>query len=332
MNSSQTCPHDIVKNFINDYLNRVIDLLGVISNGLCILVFSRILTCTQQSSQLNNNNMFKYLLMKSIMDFMNSLSNFFLFWHNCSNDCESSKSFIVQIWHIWFYDYIEYILETLSSLFEIAATFDCYITINNKYEFCQSSLFFYSFSILVTIFWTIFYLIFPLGLVIKDKIEINPFNNETKHIYSVEDNDFANSQFYKKISIIDSLIRDGLFFIILIIINVKIFIILKRMSRQRQALTISDNLSILFRNAEKAKRKKMQMIFAIGVNYSIGHFSFLIYNALYGFNFSLVSCFFVYFVLPYYITYTNNIFFYYFYNKIFKKFFVSLIPFFKPNI
>jgi hypothetical protein len=328
MNNLQLCPNDFFKRFIEFYQNKLVDLAGIILNGLCIIVFSRILINTQQSN--NNNNMFKYLLMKSIMDFIEFSSNIYRFLYECSNKCDSSKSYFFQIWVIWFYLYIEYITEILSVIFEIAATFDCYITIINKYEFCRSNSFFYYFSVTITIFWTLFYMIYPFGRVIKD--EIDPFNNnESKHSYSVGYNDYGNSKFYSIIPIFDSIIRDGFLFIILVIINVKILIFLKKMTRQRQVLTGTNKSSNLLRNIQKTKRKKMQLIIAIGVNYSIGHFAFLMQNLLTYFNKFYGRCYHIYFMFPYFISYVDGIFFYCYFNNIFKKFLLGLIPFTNTN-
>jgi hypothetical protein len=328
MNSSKIetseCPKDSFKHFIEDYLKNFLNIFGIITNGLCIIIFIKILKRTQ----INQGNMFKYLLMKSVMDFLNFVSNSFEYFYQCSNNCRTSSTFIIQIWYVWFYAYFEYIFETVSAIFEIAATFDCYININTKLKCLQTNVFFYIFSFSIIIINCIYYLIFPLGFVIKTRLEVDLNDNETFSYNYHEYNDFGDSPIYFDLYFVDSLIRDGIFFIILFILNVMILMLLKRATERKRMLVHNNTNSNILLSSQNAQRKKMIMIISTGLNYMIGHFSYFVLTVLYTFykDFKFF-CFYQYVYFVYFLSYADGIFFYFFFNNIFKRFLIGLIPF-----
>jgi hypothetical protein len=321
----RNCSISLVVDLIADSVVLFVNVFGLIGNGLCIVVFSKILLKTQ-----TQGNLFRFLLLKSIADFSYFISNFWSLFYYCTI-CNMFKFFIFQIWYIWFYYYFQYFGCTISSVFEVAATFDCLITINKTFIFCQKKLFFYSFSFFVLIFLVLFYLIYPFGYKIEKKT--NFIDNMTTSFYDNEFNQFGSSFFYKNVVLIDSMVRDGLFLLILIILNGFILNLLKKSTQRRRALVgnnrNNDNTLLTSQNAE---RRRMKMIIATGLNYMIGHSIFLTENII---SISKkqfdVFCSFRFLIFFYDFYYADSIILYFLFNNIFKKFLIELIPFNKRN-
>jgi hypothetical protein len=318
--ASRNCSKDSIKEFLFNYLEPSLNVFGIIANGFCVIVFFKILT-RRQSLQgiVSGGNIFKYLFLKSIMDFLNFVSNFFETFYDCHN-CESSKSFVAKLWFIWIYNYFQYIVQTSSSVFEIAATFDCYITIIKKFTFFQTNLFFYSFSSLVVIVCTLVYIIFPFNFTIK---------KVSNHTYEYDYSKFGKTSLSNSLYMADSFIRDGFFLVVLIFLNALILsLLIKTTKRRRDLVRNNMNNSSLLTIAQKAERKRMIMITLTGLNYMIGHSLFFVYNILPNKDErDMGYCLFRYLYFFYIVSYANSIIFYYFFNSIFKRYLIGLIPF-----
>jgi hypothetical protein len=326
MNKTPTtkCLYDPVGEIFQLYIVSIVDLFGIVANGFCIVIFIKIL-------KRPHSIMFKYLLMKSIADFLVNLFNSFQCFYFCSY-CKSSSSLIMQIWYVGFYFYLSNIVEAASNIFAIAATFECYITITSNFQCCQKNLFFYTFSVVLIIVICILYIVSPLGLVVKRKIEIDSKNNETYSSFYQEFNHFGLSSLYYTIGMVNAIIRDYIFLFILLILNIMILFLLKKTTQRRRTLVSTNrnqnNLSTASQNAEK---KQILMVIATGFNYFIGHVPFsilFVINFIYNGH---SSCSFIYVYFLYYLSYANSIFFYFFFNNVFKRFLIELIPFVSRN-
>jgi hypothetical protein len=316
-NSNETICSSMIKEIIGESLTISVNILGLIGNGLCIITFSKIIIKKQ-----SQGNLFNYLLLKSIIDFIDFISNSFGVLYYCYN-CQMSNWYIFQIWAIWFYNYVEFIAETVSAILEIAATFDCLITINKTFIYCQRKSFFYLFSTLILVGFTLFYLIFPLGYKIK--------KHDSNFDYNY--NDFGSTSFYSHITIIDSIIRDGIFLLIIITLNKFVLDLLKKSTQRRRELSGQvTNDNNLLTVAQSAERKRMIMIIATGLNYMIGHFINLAFTIITTLNKELNTfCLHKFWILLYDLSYANNIFIYYFFNNVFRRFLNELVPFYKRN-
>jgi hypothetical protein len=277
--------------------------------------------------------MFKYFLMKSISDFLISFFNAFQYFYYCTN-CKSSSSFIMQIWYVWYNFYFGNTVEAASGIFEMAAIFDCYITITSKFRSFQKNLCFFSFSIAVIIILSLFYLLVPFGLTIKRTVVIDSNNNETSFSYSSEFNEIGDSSVYSTTGLVNAIIRDYIFLFILLILNIMILFLLKRTTQRRRILgganSTNNTLSAASRKAEK---KKMIMVIATGFNYFIGHLPYSIWFTLFYYIYknNIGSCAFIYVYFLYYLSFVTGIFFYLFFNNIFRKLLIELIPFVNRN-
>jgi hypothetical protein len=313
---SDNCTNNSLKDFINLYIMNTINIFGIIANFICIIIFTKIIKTTQSTG-----NMYKYFLMKSIMDLLSLFINSFEYFKHCSN-CEATNSYLLQIWFIWFYMYLSNVAEIASVIFEIAAIFDCFITIKSILNFCQTNLFFHLFSITLIVINVIINLMFPLGYQIESKIE----NNETS--YRSDKNEFGKASF-SSLNFFNSLIKDVIFFIILFILNLMILTLLKRTTDRRRALAKNNNN--LLSTSESAERRKLIMITATSLNYMFGHFPSLIWSFHLILAKGVDNCYFIYLLLFYYISIADSIFFYFFFNNIFKKNLIESIPFINRN-
>jgi hypothetical protein len=145
---------------------------------------------------------------------------------------------------------------------EISATIDCLITINKTFIFCQKKSFFLIFSVVIVIWYSLFYLIFPFGFEIVHKSEKWNLNVS---FYVHQFNHFGSTKFYKTIYIIDSSIREGIFLIIIMILNGFIISLLKKSTQRRRILVGNNrnNDNTLLRSSQNAERKRMKMIVKI---------------------------------------------------------------------
>jgi hypothetical protein len=315
---NDSCVLVSVIDFITKYVMNIVSIFGIIANLICIMIFIKIIKTTQL-----RGNMYKYLLMKSIMDFLTLIINSFQYLKYCSN-CETAHSYLMQIWFIWFYFYFSFIVETSSALFEMAAIFDCYITIKSVLKFCQTNLFFYFFCIVVIVVNVIINIFFPLSFQIESRI-----NNQNETVFDHGFSDFGKSSF-SNVLFFNSIVKDGLFFIVLFILNVMILTLLKKTTDRKRSL--AGNSNTLLSTSQLAERKKLIMIIATSSNYIIGHFSYFTWTVISTFNREKYdSCYSTFSLLFYYTTFADSLFFYFLFNNIFKKVLIQSIPFINRN-
>jgi hypothetical protein len=300
-----------------DDSERVLFIIGIITNSICIFVFSIIII---KQHQQQHGNMFKYLLLKSIVDLLFSFINILDYF----NVCQSSNELICVLVHIWVFKYLQITIATLSIVFEVAATVDCYININRKLLCCQNNQFFYSFSILTIILLFLFYLVYPLSFVVV-KLNLD--------YYKIEKSKFGMFFYHLNPAFLDSLLRDFVLFIILVVLNLLILISLMKATQHRRLILVSNsnNNTSMLTSSQKAERRKMIMILATGSNYMIGHFPNFIWYFLQSYFNIPPNCniIFVDFFLN--LSYVDGIFLYFFFNNIFKQVFIELIPFMNRN-
>jgi hypothetical protein len=294
-------------------------IIGIITNGICILIFSLIVKKTQLQS-----NMFKYLLIKSIIDFCICILQLIVYL----NVCGSFRTLLCFVVQIWFFEYFQFILLSLSIVFEIAASFDCYININKKLECCQTNLFFYLFSFCAVVVYFLVYLIYPLIFKPKKITLTNQLNNSTITDYSPGQSSFGKRLYNIGITSLESFLRDCLLFIIVVALNVLILISLIKTTKRRRNLAGNNNDNLMV-SSQKAERKKMLMILTTGINYMIGHLPNFIVSFLLDYFRIYLNCLDVYIDLLFYLSYVDGIIFFFLFNNIFRRILIS--PFIKRN-
>jgi hypothetical protein len=296
------------KCFNPKYTNMALFLVGILTNGICILIFSLIIIKKMRS------NMYKYLLVKSTIDFTITILKLINF-----------IDFPISVYK-WCYGYFLLIFLSLSIVFEIAATFDCYISINTKLKCCQTNLFFYLFSFCAVVVYFLVYLIFPFRFVSKK--EMATVNNNTITHYSNEISSFGETFYKFHLGFLDSLMRDFILFIIVVILNVMVLVSLIKATRRRRTLIPGSN-KILLTSSQRAERRKMLMILTTGINYMLGHLPFFIHYLLEEFFNKYLNCSFIFIVLFFHLSYVDGIVFYFLFNNIFRRILIS--PFINRN-
>lgn len=122
--------------------------IGLFINILNITIFYKII---QATAKYDSGHMFKYLLFKSIDDLIQYLT--LLLGPIYFN----SDSKLGAYWYIWIYRYIKSVFELSSSYMQLAATFDCYITIKKFFKCCRTDIFAYLLIIVTHVVCFIFY-------------------------------------------------------------------------------------------------------------------------------------------------------------------------------
>jgi hypothetical protein len=141
-----SCPILGLSLIVRSYMITIVSVIGIVVNTWCVVVFSMIIHKEKLS-----NHMFKYLLLKALHVDVQFLVQVFAPLYYCTT-CSTYQTYASQFWYIWFYYYVECINELCSGFYDVAATFDCLITINQKFDCCRKNLSFYIISTGVFIF------------------------------------------------------------------------------------------------------------------------------------------------------------------------------------
>jgi hypothetical protein len=249
------------------FTESFISVLGFILSTLCVVTFCEINKRFKTSGQ-----MYKYLLMKSICDFILFSSLILHIVYNYSS-YHLHYTYILQFNFKYLYRFLNQLLMLYSVYFELLATIDCYLSIGNKYKFLLSKKAFYLSSFLNIFLFFIFY----IGKIFV--YEIIPFNSSisSKVLYKTVKNSLYFSYFYKILSILFLVFRDILSFILLLIFNILIFLNIKKLSAKKRLL--KNNKALLV--SIKAQENKVKMIYLSAFNSILLHLPSIVEN-LYG--------------------------------------------------
>jgi hypothetical protein len=311
--SSKYCGEALVFKIINYYFYYVSIYLGTIFNFVCIFIFLKI--CRQQQNA-NQGNMYKYLTVKSVCDFLFLLMMTVDVFFN-RIDGTKNTSFVLQVWLIIFDWYAFCVTSLASVMLEIAASIDCYLLISNIFTFLIKKKCFYIVTAVVTIFCVSFYV--PL-LFFNDIVRI-----EKGQGYKVERTRFYRWKSTVYYFMVHDILRDVLPVIILSIINILILVSLRNATKRRKNLAKSRIISIAqkisLKKSKKAELNKMKMILFTNLMH-IFHLPMIIYNLQLK---SVNQCYTHLAQTLLVASYSIPIISYILYNNNFKKFFIKLI-------
>jgi hypothetical protein len=281
-------------------------IFGFIVNLLCIIVFTMI-----NQKFKTNGQMYKYLLMKSIIDFI-FFSIFLVKQYYELSSYRIHFSFFLQFFYVYVFHFLVPLLGIYSIYFDILATIDCYLSIENKYQHLLTKKAFY----ITSSFNLIFFFIFYFGKLFVYKIV--PFGD----LYRFEKTYLYFNYFYKTLTILFLIFRDVIGTFLMVSFNVLIFLSLKKLTERKKTLRNND---ALVRSIE-AEQNKVKMIYFSTINFIVFHFPDVIYN-IYG-KFSKSKFW------PTYLEFSNfiiNLSFatpfiiYILFNKTFRFYFMKLI-------
>jgi hypothetical protein len=298
------------------YSNYLILPFGLILNSISIPIFRLII----KNEPLNQkNNLFKYLLMKSICDSVYSIVIFGNLIYQ-KHDGSVDTSLVLQIYYVFIGSYLVVIVTTLSSYFEVLATFDCFLMISNVFKSFKTFSFFKMSSIGIIIAAFIFHIptIFYYNLNSFTVIDIN--NDSDVSIHKAYNLTFS----FKNILIIHTQLsfisRDLIPLISLFFLNIFILIKMNKVTKQKMKMMKNRSELNSITNALIAQRKKVNMIFFTSLIY-LFHLPFA-YKVLKQINerkcFSLIS------IISYRLSFSINFFSYFLFNNNFRKYFYQL--------
>jgi hypothetical protein len=290
-----------------------------VTNLTCFIILIRILLTSQRQVE-SSSQMFKYLLIKSVCDMLPGLFNLLT---PLAND----NKYYIQVWFIWFHKYLSNVFYLASGMFEIAASFECAISIEGRLKWCQTKFAFVIQTLFIFISCFSFYS-FDIFTNIIIKYKFNTVINGTV----VEKVSYTIGYLIKyhhlvnKLTEVEKIIRDISVLVILIIINLFILFKMIEIRKRKSQLQTVRNSNIM--NAERAESRKIKMITFLCVIFIIGHFPYVI---LYFFRNSGTNwdSFSIFCDIFFYFSFTTPILAYYLFNRKFNYFLMKL---FKRNI
>jgi hypothetical protein len=295
------------------YIEEVLIIVGTISNLICLIVFTKIL------KQVQSCQLYNYLFMKSLNDFFMFLLLIINPFYKLDYFNNIRYLLVMQIWYKYYDHYFKQVFKLMSILFEVIATFDCYISIvnNSKLKFLITKSFFYINTSIVFVFSVLFILIklFVYDIVLK----------ADKKRYTIVKNQLYYSDNYRIFSFLNKTLRNLVLPIVLIIINILIYIQLRNISTFKKNLT--SNNSIAVSTSIKAKENKIKMILACTINLILLQTPSIFYSFFGKFtnNDSFWECYGALFSFLSTISYITPILIYFSYNKVFKEYFRKTI-------
>jgi hypothetical protein len=294
----------------NVFTIPILSIFGLIFNILSTVVFSLIIKNGQR------DDMYKHLLLKSICEALGCFFSVFgaIYYYNGT----STNPFIMVVWYIWFRQYFSYALFMASTGFEIAATFNCAISIEKKFKWCEKKLFFWIW--VISIFVLSFSVeIFPVFIFsVGDYSYIDQFNR-THHIYNVSRNPLILQ--FGKFGLAESIIKEIMFLLILLSLNIYILIKLVQIGRRKRRLTSNNQ------NRNRAEIRKIIMLIVLFLTFLLGRLPNIVYFVVNTeFDATLFWIKFKgYGEIVLYFSNSISFFVYFFFNKNFERLFFEII-------
>jgi hypothetical protein len=147
---------------------------------------------------------------------------------------ELSKSYFAQILIIYFLIYVTSLLEMSATLTQIAACLKYYLMVTKANMNCFDNLSYEMVTLVIFVFSCLMYVYQCFQFDIS--AQFLTINNVTKTYYAMEANSFFKSDLRKSIEIGAFVIRDGINSIVLIIMNILIYISIKKYAKKKHSL------------------------------------------------------------------------------------------------
>jgi hypothetical protein len=296
------------------FIVPILSIIGFILNLLSTIVFSLMIKNGQR------DDMYKHLLLKSICEMMGCF--FSTFYPMSYYDGSLSFTYIMAVWNIWFKQYIIYGFFMASIGFEIAATFSCAISIEKKMKWCEKRLSFW--------IWVLTILILSFGIemfpVFTYQIKMLSYSkkNETFHEYHVRRNYLYSKS--KTFKLVDSIIKDVIFLMILLSLNCYILFKLIQIGRRKRRLNGNNSNN---QNSNRAETRKITMIIVLFLIFFLGHLPFFICFAFGEIivNYTFFSILYKFGIIFLYFSYSASFLVYFAFNNNFRRLFLKIIHF-----
>jgi hypothetical protein len=319
--------NDILESFhsnlyfiVNKYIIVVLAFISFITNMICCLIFVKMLKTINRR---DTNQMFKYLLIKSVCDMLPGVFNLLLPLYSCDNGCFIQYTYFIQIWYIWFHNYLSHVFYMASGFLDIAASFDCAISIEGKFKWCQERVSFIIINSFIFITCICFY---SFQIFSETIIEYSSFSNitETVHYTYSSSQLFKYRKIYLKFLMAERFLRDFIVLIILVIINLFILNKMIQIRKRKSQLQTTRTSNVI--EAERAENRKIKMIAFLCIIFICGHFPFVIYD-IFGKSGVRWQIFELFSQILFHFSFPTPIIVYFLFNEKFKLFFFNLNPF-----
>ena len=262
LNSSRTScttlydvsPCDIFIFVYQSYIKQVIGGLGTILNLISALVFACII---RNSNAKQQNDLFKYLLLKTVCDTYISVRTTLRTPLICKN-CPIEKIYAFKIITVIFFDYIQYAVNLLSTLTTVASGFNLLRSIDNNLSFFNRMPVALPVALMsVASFAFYVYKLFDFRI---DATFRN--NSSTEPVYELK-----YGQLQSVSNILDrtqSILVDGACQVVVIALNVLTALKVKQILQNKHKLTAlkQPRASLKAKNADKAQLRLVFMIMA----------------------------------------------------------------------
>ena len=299
----------------NTYIEKGMGCLGFMFNIICLIVFVKLLKNPD-----SNNEMVKYLLLKSFVDAYVMLKSFLFIFFDC-NYCDQYRFYATGLFKLIFLIYFSYVAQFLSIFCELVAVFIRYATVAQKEFFLSRKI---PFKV-VTSFAFIYSLLFYSYKLFENKIIKSMYKNYLKNtsylIYKISSTEFGVSETILKLDFVNSLIRDGILVLLIFVLNVLTCIKMKRLLKKKRLILANVRVNT---QARKSESHLTIMILLTGFIAIIGHGFYFLFNTP-SFILMVSECVYPIILFTYNLSYLINFFVYFFFNTMFRQCFLRLM-------
>jgi hypothetical protein len=268
--TSITVKYDILSVILGFYVQTVMTYAGALLNFICILIFIEIVRYEHS----NQGNLYKYLLVKSILDCLFCVQTIpQMFYYRA--DFSTNKSRGMQYWFKYNFYYFYPVLSLASVWFEVAASIDCLLLIARKFQWHKTLFCFWSVTVSLIVACLIFYIPTLFWFEIERYEDGGYYSKVTKF-------GLTRLMTYHYV-LIHSILRDIIPAIISIFLNSMIVYYIREVKVRRQnmeiqhSVTINHQTSTMVKKAQKAEKNKIKMIFFTSFTHFF-HLPGIIYN------------------------------------------------------
>ena len=339
-NMSNQSPQSIEENdtfFV--YVAPSVALVGIVFEIISILVFSH--------PDFKNQDLFKYLKVKVYFEMFDLWFGLLRPISDCKT-CETSTTYLARVFFIMTIVYLASVCETSAILCQIVSSLNFYLLVSNKLNtktsyWCVIVNFFKRIKLVCGIILLFSIVLFSYQLVQYEVIEKSVYDqtrNVTKIIYVQHNRPFNDYKIKTILEVATFFIRDFVCLAILITINLKLYLRLRkniktkakfrrqkyesRMVSQNQESTIGKDEDKNIVKLVKFESKMTIMFIVIFINHIFGRMPILLFFIIRNFHDGIEMFYFIRLaVFHIYFSYSISFFFYFFSNKKFKRVFLT---------
>ena len=231
---------EVAYHYYTVYSNGVTGLLGFLANLVCVVVLaSPSLLNTKRSG-----NMFKYLLMKGIMDGLVLTGRALAPFINCQTCFSFSASYWARVLFIWKEFYFKLTFLLCSMLFELMANLDRYLMMTKRLErFHTSKTCFKVICVGIVIFSHLCYIFNFFVFEIKPKDISGNNSTATSVEFYLAKTSLALSPLNQYYALAQSVFRDIVCVVLLIVLNILIIKSMRKLLHRKKAIAGHSNVA-----------------------------------------------------------------------------------------